>query len=111
MNREERVVRNEALAREVNDRVEEVHAGRKQPDDQVRMFCECGDADCTGVVAITLAEFERVRADPLHFAVIRDHVIPDLEDVVEDHQRYVVVRKKEGVAAEIARREDPRSGS
>ena len=45
------------------------------------------------------------------FAVASGHVAPDVEQVVETHSRYDVVRKLKGVPAEIAQTTDPRSGS
>jgi hypothetical protein len=43
--------------------------------------------------------------------VVRDHVLSDVEDVVEENERFVVVSKREGTPAEVAEREDPRSPS
>jgi hypothetical protein len=48
-----------------------------------------------------------VRADPLQFAVTRDHVMADVERVVET-DRYDVVAKREGTPAAVAIEEDPR---
>jgi hypothetical protein len=41
--------------------------------------------------------------------VLREHVVPDAEVVLEEHDRFVVVLKREGTPAEIAKQEDPRS--
>jgi len=49
-----------------------------------------------------------VRSDARHFVVVGDHVVPDLERVVGETDRYVVVAKREGTPAAIARKEDPR---
>src|SRR5205809_989695 len=58
--REERVARNEATSREINERIEEAHE-EAPPDRHVRMVCECGQDSCDRLIAITLAEYERVR--------------------------------------------------
>jgi hypothetical protein len=41
--------------------------------------------------------------------VLRDHVVPDAELVLEEHERFVVVVKREGTPAEVAQQQDPRS--
>ena len=64
--------------------------------------------DLQRLIAITIAEYERVRGDPRHFAVFREHVVPDVERVVDETERFVVVEKREGLPAEIAEEEDPR---
>jgi hypothetical protein len=106
--REERVARNESTAREINEQIERGHAGAP-PGEQVRVLCECGLLECDRVVAITIAEYESVRADPRQFAVVRDHVMPEVELVVAETDRYLVVAKREGTPAAVAIQEDPRA--
>ena len=108
--REDRIARNEALFRSVNERVRELAAtaGSRERDPVASFVCECGRADCTETVELTVAEYERVRADPTHFVVVPGHEIPDVEEVVERHERYDVVRKHDG-EAQIAIETDPRS--
>jgi hypothetical protein len=106
--REERIARNEATARQINEGIEEAHEGA--PADRfVRMVCECGHASCDRLIAITLPEYERVRSDARQFVVVHDHVIADVERVVEETDRFVLVAKREGVPATVAFEEDPRS--
>ena len=73
------------------------------------MVCECGRPDCSSLIAISLREYEAVRADPRTFAVDHSHVSPDLEEPVRATDRFVVVRKREGTPATIVEEEDPRS--
>jgi hypothetical protein len=105
--REERVARNEATTREINEDIERAHQGASTPD-TVRILCECGQEDCDRVIAITLAEYESVRADPRRFAVAHAHVIADLEQVLAETDRFAVVAKREGTPAAVAVEEDPR---
>ena len=105
--REERVARNEATAREINEAIEDAHA--ESPGRQIRMICECGRDECERVIAITVAEYEQIRSDPIRFAVTRDHVVPDVEEVVDRTDRFVVVTKREGTPMDIAIDMDPRS--
>lgn len=104
--REERVAKNEATSREINERIEDAHA--RSPDDYFRIVCECGRRECARVIAISKPEYEAVRSDARSFAVVGTHVIPDVEDVVEQTDRFTVVRKHEGTPAEIVEEEDPR---
>ena len=105
--REERVARNESTSREINEAIERVHQAASTPD-HVRIVCECGRLECNRVIAITIAEYESVRADPRQFAVTRDHVMADVERVVAGTDRYAVVAKREGTPAAVAIEEDPR---
>ena len=105
--REERVARNESTTREINEGIEQAHQAASTPD-HVRIVCECGCLECGRVIAMTLAEYESVRADPRQFAVTRDHVLADVEQVVAETDRYSVVAKREGTPAAVAVEEDPR---
>ncbi|HYT81772.1 MAG TPA: hypothetical protein VEQ37_21460 [Actinomycetota bacterium] len=106
--REERVARNESTSREINEQLEEAH-GTDSPGAYIRMVCECGQETCDRMIAITIAEYEQIRSDPRQFAVMRDHVLADMERVVYETDRFVVVAKMEGTPAEVAIEEDPRT--
>jgi hypothetical protein len=105
--REERVARNETTTQQINEQIvqaQQTTAGQGQ----IRVLCECGHLDCDRLIAITITEYEGVRADALQFAVVRGHVMPEVERVVAETDRYTVVAKREGTPAEIAIEEDPR---
>lgn len=104
--RAERLARNEAAARDINERLETAHP--TEPGKYIRMVCECGRDACDRVVAITPQEYEQIRNDPIQFVVVHDHVVGDIERVLFETDRFVVVAKREGVPAEIAVQEDPR---
>lgn len=103
--REERLAQNEATSREINERIEETH--HQDPGEYIRMVCECGQDTCERVIAITTAEYEQIRTDPRQFAVTRDHVMGNVERVVYETDRFVVVAKREGTPAEVATDRDP----
>jgi hypothetical protein len=103
---EERVAKNEATSRVINEGVEA--AFEPNPQDAFIFFiCECGLEQCDRTVRITKAEYERVRSDARQFVIFRDHLIPDVEQVVTDGDSFLVVAKREGTPAEVAIREDP----
>lgn len=106
--REERVAKNESVTREINEGIEEAKAA-VSAEGHVRMLCECGRADCDVLVAITLGEYEQVRSDPRTFVVAKDHVLPDVEILVSQTDRFSVVQKREGTPAEVAESLDPRA--
>jgi hypothetical protein len=110
--RDERLAGNEALFREVNERVAEVATKFIEVEaqtEQVDFTCECGRADCSEPIAMTLVEYEAIRAEPTHFAVVPQHEQPEIEVVIERHPTYFVVEKREPDAKEVARETDPRA--
>jgi len=110
--RDERLAGNEALFREVNERVAEVaeeFVEVESTPDQFKFTCECGNATCTEEIAMTLVEYEALRAVPTHFAVVDGHEVPEIERVVERNPSYLVVEKQEEEAEEVARGTDPRT--
>jgi hypothetical protein len=101
--RVERMVRNEAFFREVNERVLDVNETFGVPAESGDFVCECGDAACVERIRLTLDEYRDVRRDPTLFAIVPGHELPAVEDVVATNEHYAVVRKRPGEPAEIAR--------
>jgi hypothetical protein len=93
--RETRAGRNQALFREVNERLSEVaeHSRSDFPPD--RFICECAQDDCFETIEVSLGEYEAVRENPRRFFVASndDHVIPEIEQVLEQNERFWVVEK------------------
>ena len=92
---------NEALFREVNERIRELSDSFGGSDETYDLLCECSDAGCTERVLVTRREYEEVRSDPARFVVAKGHVIQEIEEVVERAEDHVVV-EKEGAAADVA---------
>jgi hypothetical protein len=91
----ERQARNEALMREVNERIEALdkEAADLESSDLFEFICECGREGCTTPVQLTLAEYEEVRTQDDRFAVSPGHETSGLENVVSRNQRWVLVDK------------------
>ena len=102
--REARIVKNEVLFREVNERVRDV----VPPEGGIDFICECGDEACTDRVTLTAAEYEQIRADPVKFLIKPGHELLEDENVIEEHDRFFVVRKHAEEQV-IARQTDPRA--
>jgi hypothetical protein len=107
--REERIGLNEAVFREVNERIEEVAETFEIEAQPLDLICECGDAKCVQPLSMTRAEYEHIRSDPQTFAVHPGHELPDVEEVVERRKGYNIVRKGKGVQAKVAEQTDPPS--
>jgi predicted ATPase len=105
---EERAARNEALFREVNERVEELHDQLASGGTAV-FVCECAEETCTDRISVPLTVYERVRSDPHLFLVADGHVRAEVEHVVEKQKGFVIVAKDEPTAARVAEQTDPRA--
>jgi hypothetical protein len=102
--RARRIGKNEALFREVNERIGEIAVGNRTD-----FLCECADPACTQPISLTLEDYEQLRADSNLFGIVPGHEEPDVEAVVDRRDGYVVVKKREGTPADVARSTDPRS--
>ena len=107
--RERRVGLNEAVFRQVNERIEGLNEAFGAITETMQVICECGDASCIEQITISVPEYEELRQDPRRFAVVPGHEDEQVERVVERHDDYDVVEKDEGEPARLAERTDPRS--
>lgn len=101
VDREERLALNEALFREMNERVESGVVATGGEGEPFVVVCECGNIECLERMRLTPAEYDAAHAHPAQFVVVDGHVASEVEDVVARNERYVVVRKR-GRAGEIA---------
>jgi hypothetical protein len=100
----QRVAMNEATFRKVNEGME---VGQ-DPSGMLTFVCECGRLGCNKLIQLTRAEYDDVRKDPRRFVILDGHEIPEAEDIVERHDRYLVVEKAGDPEAEIVEHTDPR---
>ena len=106
--RAKRIGLNEAVFREVNERVEAIAQSLSSKPDSILLVCECGRIDCTERFEMSVSDYEALRSDPTLFAVARGHAVPGLETVVAAEGPYEVVRKAIGEATDVAVETDPR---
>ena len=97
-----RIGLNEALFREVNERVRELDEDDGR-NGFLTIVCECGAEECTAELEIERSAYGQLREDPALFAIARGHEAPDVEDVVEQNDQYDVVRKRPGRPEQIAK--------
>jgi hypothetical protein len=99
MERFDRQARNEAVLRTVNEQIaalDESASGWADPEQTFSFACECGKVDsCHASVLMTLAEYERVRSQQDRFAVLPGHQTDEIEQVVEQSERYLIVDKRD----------------
>ena len=111
--RSERQAQNEALFRDVNERIEElVDEALEQHTEGTTVWdfvCECQDRSCAERIPLTRTEYEAIRADGRRFVVAPSpvHVDTSIENVVDMSTRYWVVEKI-GEPGAFAEEHDPR---
>ena len=107
--RARRIAQNQAVFRRINERLDALNEAFGELTNVIEIVCECGDPACATLISIPVDEYERLRADPTYFAVVPGHAVGDVESVVSEGDRYVVVRKRPLVSQAIAAETDPRA--
>jgi hypothetical protein len=105
---EARMAENEATFRDANEQIQR-RARALDFDERIPFLCECGEPTCQEILRLTLEEYEGARAESTTFFVVPGHEKAGgpSADVVERGANYLVI-DKDGVAAEVAERRDPR---
>jgi hypothetical protein len=107
--RARRVGHNEALFRQVNERIEDLNEAFATVSETFSVVCECGDLGCTDQIDLLPLVYERTRQNPARFVVKPGHEAPDIEHIVEADDDYLVIEKDQPVAKRVAEKTDPRS--
>ncbi len=93
--REKRVLRNEALFREVNAHIASLEERLGSEGELMPLVCECANTGCTTVIEVDPRTFRSVRDNPLRFLVAPGHELTDEETVVSRGAGYVIVEKED----------------
>ncbi len=105
-----RGARSQSLFRDVNERVREIDDVSGHVVSLGDWMCECASDDCNERIRVTTDEYESVRANATRFLIAPDkrHVFAEIEDVVEQNERFVLTEKV-GRAGDVHRlRNQPR---
>ena len=87
---ETRIRQNQFLFREVNQRIAEITRG--QGEQASEFICECGEAGCTSVMDLPLADYEAVRGEREDlFIAAEGHCVEGVDRLVETRAGYDVV--------------------
>jgi len=91
----ERKARNEALLREVNERIAELGEARAwEPDGTMDFLCECGaDGGCGERISVPLSAYQIARSQDDRFVLRPGHETPEIERAVDRTAAYVIVDK------------------
>jgi hypothetical protein len=105
-----RAAKNQALFREINERVKDLNESFSTVTKTGDWVCECANDACIERISLTLEEYEAVRSRGASFFVAPndDHVWPDVESITDRTDRYWVV-EKQGAGGRLARDKDPRA--
>ena len=109
--RTRRIGQNEALYRQINERIEDLNEAFSTITGTFSVVCECGDLECMEQISVTRERYEEMRLSPTQFILKPGHDAPETERVVDraDDDSYVVVEKGPPDARRIAEETDPRS--
>ena len=105
----ERKGRNEAIFRDMNEKLEQKARELVDPRDveRVPFLCECPKLDCLEVATLTLREYETVRTNGLRGLAVPGHEDLTVERVVAANERFVTTEKF-GPAGEVFANADTR---
>jgi hypothetical protein len=95
------VAENEVLFRKLN----EAGVSTRPAAERFSILCECGQSACLQRILVPRELYVRVRSIPTDFLLVSGHEDPAVETVLERHSGVIVVRKT-GVGAMIAREDD-----
>jgi hypothetical protein len=87
----ERLARNQAQFREVNERLLELSDGFE--GGSLEFVCECSQDDCTSTVTMTRKDYESVRAHSTFFVILSGHELPEIEKVIDSRDGWTIVQK------------------
>jgi hypothetical protein len=100
----DRMVRNQLMFREVNDRIAEVAPAGNPVD----YLCECSHPECKATIHLTCEEYEAVRSSSNLFVIAPGHEVQEVDRWIGTTGDYSLVEKKAG-GANLAHEADPRS--
>jgi hypothetical protein len=100
---------NEAMFRDINERIQGLNRDFGSITGTMSVVCECARATCIEQIQVGVDDYERVRGDSALFIIVPGHDEPYVEDVVDRVNGYHVVRKAPGEAERIAEETDPRA--
>jgi hypothetical protein len=96
-----RLAANEAIARQVNEQVEELGQRWNAPGEPLEILCECSRAECTQRLHVSLADYTAVRENDTRFMIVDGHMVEEIERRVGEVGEAIVVEKL-GPGREVA---------
>ena len=104
---ERRIGLNEAVFREVNQRLRGINEAFGEVTDRIELVCECADPACVERITMSVADYGRLRKNSELFVVRPGHAVAsDVESVVESGADWEIVKKRPGAPAALAEATD-----
>jgi hypothetical protein len=106
MLRGERLIKNQLLIRDLNERIENIATQLGQAPgapDQLSVFCECARRSCLEQIQVSHSEYEALRLDPHAFVVAPGHQIPSIEKAIKHSDEHLIVVKIHPETTRLAR--------
>jgi len=87
-----RAARNEELVRDVNRQIE-AGASLHEVASSMPLHCECAQPGCLEKIDVHPRTYKPILEERYRFIVVPGHVQPEIEQVVEEQEAFVVVEK------------------
>jgi hypothetical protein len=109
--RARRIGRNEALYRQLNERLKDINEAFSTITDDFKVFCECGNVECMEQITVSQERYEQTRRNPAHFLLKPGHEALETERIVTraEDESYVIVEKSSPEARRGSEEADTRS--
>jgi hypothetical protein len=91
--RRERLLKNEQVFRDYNNRRVAFEQDADSTGELVPFVCECADPECIEGMELSIDDFMAAHSAPNRFAVKPGHVYPEAERVLDTRDRFWVVEK------------------
>src|SRR5690242_567172 len=93
--RQLRAAQNQLLFRAVNEGSKALGGNVLDGVSEIDFACECDKLDCHSPITMEIAEFEAIDRLENRFIVRPGHEAPDVEDVIGEHDGYVIVAMRD----------------
>jgi len=60
------------------------------------LLCECGQAGCVAVITVGLDGFDEITSQPNRFMVELDHLVPEVDRLIESRDGFAIVEQRSG---------------
>jgi hypothetical protein len=94
--RAEREAQNQALFKQVNERIHDVLESLGDDGRPGEFVCECGCVDCATMMRLTQEEYEAAREGGERFIVVPGHEQSGLDRIYARHEGFFVVETVSG---------------
>src|SRR5580765_1111539 len=93
MERAERIGLNEAVFREVNERISDLAGQFGLETQPLDLVCECGDPACVDRISMSRDEYEQLRSNPTHFTIFPKHKLLNIKNIITHNNPYNIIHK------------------